>query len=115
MGNRDSSPDLGCTHSYLSSNRSLGNLSLLWKWKKPSIPFPPSSIPPLETYADSFDELRTRLSHQGDLIPHQVRAFLSTVIARWSIPHRILPVKARERNDTDCGGLWGIVVTSMSV
>lgn len=54
----------------------------------------------LETYTDSFGELRTRLSYQGDLSPQQVRAFLSTVIARWKIPHRITPITTPPARNT---------------
>lgn len=44
----------------------------------------------LETYADSFGELRTRLTYDGPLNPTQVRDLLATALPRWKIPHRII-------------------------
>jgi len=43
----------------------------------------------LETYIDAFGELRSRLTYQGPLTPKDIRARLSTLVARWKIPHHI--------------------------
>lgn len=44
----------------------------------------------LEVYADSFGELRTRLTYDGPLSPKEIRHLLATLLPRWKIPHRIL-------------------------